>query len=424
MMLFWDKISYMVQLLLACMIFMAPARKRGHFALRTGILAVCFLLLSYGVNTWAGEPEQGIFLFAYWAFYIVLCVLFVWNGLDAGICQAVYCAVFGCGMQHIAYDVYLLYTFGGREDWLGPLLIYAGIYLLFYRLFALRLPEQGAFEVSRQSLLPIMTIIILIWLLSVLEVSQGPGFQAEIRERIIYRVIDGLCCFYILWMQINQKENLRLHRELEGVKAVWRQQKIQYQVTTDTIDSINRRCHDLKHQIRALREITDEQEKAEFFDEIEQDIMIYDTALKTGNKALDTVLMEKGLYCQTHGIQWSCMADGSRLSFMRPEDIYAMFGNALDNAITAVLELKEPKKRVISVKIIHQNHILVIQVQNYYEGERSFVGGLPLTTRKNRQDHGFGMKSIRYTAEKYNGTITAQAKNGIFMLQILVPIGE
>ena len=48
--------------------------------------------------------------------------------------------------------------------------------------------------------------------------------------------------------------------------------------------------------------------------------------------------------------------------------------------------------------------------------------GLPLTTKKNKADHGYGMKSIRYTAEKYNGTITVQTKNQIFMLQILIPV--
>ena len=31
------------------------------------------------------------------------------------------------------------------------------------------------------------------------------------------------------------------------------------------------------------------------------------------------------------------------------------------------------------------------------------------------------MKSIQYTAEKYNGTITVNAENTIFMLQILIP---
>ena len=97
---------------------------------------------------------------------------------------------------------------------------------------------------------------------------------------------------------------------------------------------------------------------------------------------------------------------------MKVEDIYAIFGNALDNAIRAVMELEDAMKRVISVKIVIQNSILMIQIQNYYSGKLRFEKGLPLTT----------MKSIQYTAEKYNGTITVNAENDIFMLQILIPV--
>lgn len=422
MMEFWDKISYMVQILSACIIFAVPARKKSHFALRAGGAAGVLTACSYFVNLYYSVPENGALPFTYWAFYIVVCVGFAKFILDATWQQAVYCAVCGCGMQHIAFDIYLIYQIAGGRSGLVSLLIYVAVYMVCYQSFAKKLPEKGEFAASRRALFPIATIILLVWILSILDNSAIAGFEAGMWHRIIYRVIDGLCCVYVLWVQINQKERMSLQRELDGINSAWRQQKKQYQVTSETIESINRKCHDLKHQIRTLREITDEKEKEEYFNEIENDIMIYDTALNTGNKALDTVMMEKGLFCKNHGIQWSCMADGTKLDFMKLEDIYAIFGNALDNAITAVMDLKEPEKRVISVKIINQNSLLMIQIQNYYEGKLNFEGGLPVTTKKNKRDHGFGMKSIRYTAEKYNGTITVNGNGNIFMLQVLIPV--
>ena len=178
----------------------------------------------------------------------------------------------------------------------------------------------------------------------------------------------------------------------------------------------------MKHQIQALRDAKDENEKEEYYDEIERMIMIYDTALQTGNRALDTVLMEKGLFCQNHNIQLTCMADGLKLDFMKVEDIYAIFGNALDNAIGEVMELEDPLKKIVSLKMLTQKSIVMIQIQNYYKKELRFEDGLPVTTKKNKWQHGFGMKSIRFTAEKYNGTITVRAEKGIFTLQILIPM--
>lgn len=421
---FWEKISYMVQLIFACLIFMLPVSRKRHFEIRVILGSAILLISAYFINSIYVEQSYGILFLAYWAYYIVASMLFVWLGTASTLSAAAYCTACACAMQHVAFDVYLIYRSFGGDSILSMLLIYIIIYGLFYKLFAGKLTNYGEFVVSREALFPIVTIILLVWLLSLLESSGLPGFEAGTGQRIIYRIIDALCCFYVLWVQINQKEKLSLQRELDGINNAWLQQKKQYRVTSENIDSINRKCHDLKHQIRALRQMTDEQEKEEFFNEIENAIMIYDTALKTGNKALDTVLMEKGLFCKNHNIAWSCMADGSKLDFMRLEDIYAIFGNALDNAIAAVLALKDPKKRVISVKIITQQSLLVIQIQNYYDNKLHFEDGLPITTKKNKRDHGYGMKSIRYTAEKYNGTITVKTEENIFMLQVLIPVLE
>lgn len=421
---FWEKISYMVQLIFACIIFMLPVSRKRHFEIRVILGGTILLISAYFINSIYVEQSYGILFLAYWAYYIVASMLFVWLGTASNLSAAAYCTACACAMQHVAFDVYLIYRSFGGDSILSMLLIYIIIYGLFYKLFAGKLTNYGEFVVSREALFPIVTIILLVWLLSLLESSGLPGFEAGTGQRIIYRIIDALCCFYVLWVQINQKEKLSLQRELDGINNAWLQQKKQYRVTSENIDSINRKCHDLKHQIRALRQMTDEQEKEEFFNEIENAIMIYDTALKTGNKALDTVLMEKGLFCKNHNIAWSCMADGSKLDFMRLEDIYAIFGNALDNAIAAVLALRDPKKRVISVKIITQQSLLVIQIQNYYDNKLHFEDGLPITTKKNKRDHGYGMKSIRYTAEKYNGTITVKTEENIFMLQVLIPVLE
>ncbi|MCD7867768.1 MAG: ATP-binding protein [Clostridiales bacterium] len=418
---FWGKISYTVQLLAACLVFMLPARKRPHFpAIAAGGAGMC-LALSYAVNSFYAPSSVSAGMMIYWLAYIVVSMVYIFCCLDITMTQAVYCAAYCGGVQHIAYDLYMILFLLGRGNPLLYFLIYAAVYVLCYFLCAKKLPEQGVFSVTIQSLFPIVTIIALVWLLSVCETTVIATTEAGLWHRLFYRIIDALCCYYILWVQISQKERLSLQRELDGIYSMWLTQKRQYKLTRDTIDSINRKCHDLKHQIRALRLTENEQDRKDYLDELEKDIMIYDAAVETGNKALDTVLMEKELFCKSHQIQWSCMAEASRLAFMKPEDIYAIFGNAIDNAITAVGELHDAEKKVINVKVFPRNDMIVMQFRNYFDGELRFENGLPLTTKSNKRDHGFGVKSIRYTAEKYNGTITVQAEDGVFTLQALIP---
>ena len=69
-----------------------------------------------------------------------------------------------------------------------------------------------------------------------------------------------------------------------------------------------------------------------------------------------------------NGISFTSMADGECLSFMRTRHIYALFSNALDNAVEAVMRVSSPEKRVISLHIRQLSSEVEIAVMNYYEG--------------------------------------------------------
>lgn len=105
-------------------------------------------------------------------------------------------------------------------------------------------------------------------------------------------------------------------------------------------------------------------------------------------------------------------------------DLSAIFGNALDNAIESVMRVEDPEKRLIHVTVSARKGFTLITFENYFEGELSFAGQLPVTTKGDRGFHGYGLKSIRYVAEKYGGSMTVQAEEQWFKLNILFPRPE
>lgn len=113
------------------------------------------------------------------------------------------------------------------------------------------------------------------------------------------------------------------------------------------------------------------------------------------------------------------MADGARLTFMDDGDLYCLFGNIIDNALEAVKVIEERQRRVVNLVVKARGDMLVIQSDNYFDGERTFEGGLPVTTKADRNYHGFGMRSIRMIVHKYEGELTAHVADGIFHLNIL-----
>ncbi|MFR7573783.1 MAG: ATP-binding protein, partial [Blautia faecis] len=119
------------------------------------------------------------------------------------------------------------------------------------------------------------------------------------------------------------------------------------------------------------------------------------------NKVLDTVLTSKSLYCAKHGITFTCVADGTLLDFMDIMDICSIFGNALDNAIECELKIPDKEKRLIHVSVSKQKNFLLLRFENYYDTELNYQGGAFITTKRDKEFHGYGLKSIRYTVNKY-----------------------
>ena len=77
---------------------------------------------------------------------------------------------------------------------------------------------------------------------------------------------------------------------------------------------------------------------------------------------------------------------------------------------------------MVSVNVFSKPSMVVLQVENYYEQAIKFSGGLPITSKEDTDYHGFGMRSIRSTAEKYGGSVSIDTENHIFLLCVVIPV--
>ncbi|MFA6829970.1 MAG: ATP-binding protein [Bacilli bacterium] len=227
-----------------------------------------------------------------------------------------------------------------------------------------------------------------------------------------------ISCYLILDVVFELIGNDNMREEVDTYKELLHQQKEQYRLSKENIDLINIKCHDLKHQIGLLRKDSSEKN----ISEIEHAIMIYDSSVSTGNDALNVILREKSLQCESEKIQLTCMVHGESLSFMDTTDIYSLFGNILSNAIESVRKLDDPNKRIISFNGQQVGNLFILHEENYYDGELTFKEGLPQTTNTDKDYHGFGIKSMKRIALKYQGEMKVSAKDNIFILNFVFPL--
>ena len=231
--------------------------------------------------------------------------------------------------------------------------------------------------------------------------------------------MGGLAILYAFYIQMSDM-HIRLERDrlLDDLEM----QYTNYEVLEKSMEVVNIKYHDLKHQIGLLKEgLSNKDESMEYLNKMEADIKLYEAQNKTGNKVLDTILTGKSIYCQNHWIELTVVADGDALSFMDAMDLSSLFGNLLDNAIESVEKIEAKERRLIHLAISQQKGFVRIRLENCCDGKPIIKNGLVQTTKQDKRYHGYGMKSIQNTVKKYGGSLTFSFEDGWFESRILIP---
>lgn len=301
--------------------------------------------------------------------------------------------------------------------------VYAAVFVFMHWLESRRADPLTAMAFRLRELWSPLLIAVSCFLLSNLSfVYSGTPFTSSILTDIYnIRTLVDLAGVVMLYAYHVQRCELYMQRELDAIQNILQSQYAQYRQSRESIAAIDRKYHDLKHQIAVLRAEPDAAKRSAYLDGMEEEIRDYEAQNKTGNSVLDTVLTGKSLYCVRHGVELTCIADGKLLSFMDVMDICTIFGNILDNAIECELGIREKEKRLIRLAVHQRKDFLVIQCENYCPAALEFRDGLPVSTKGDAALHGYGIKSVRHTADKYGGTVTVHDRDGWFEINIVIP---
>lgn len=418
-------LSLPVEMALAAAVYLLPLRRRQGFWLRVAAGVAVMLLVGQSTRwlfAWGMPREAGFFLL-----YGVSIGMF-YGCARVPLRDAVYGATSAYAVQHMGYCLWSCIQTGWNLPGLpaAELAVYGAVLLWSYFVFARRMTIGGTYQCSRQQVIIGVGLVIgfafFFSRVAELAYAQAPASRVLF---LLCRLYAILCCWFVLYVQVSLRRNLYVQNELTTQKLLWEKERAQYELARDSAERISRKCHDLKHQIRLLRQMpASGLGREQFLQDLEQSVAVYDAAVRTGNEVLDVVLTEKSLLCEREGIGLTCVANGASLAFMDPLDLYALFGNGLDNAIEAVRPLTEPDRRLITVTVYAKPGMAVVQIENYYGHALRMEGGLPQTTKKDRADHGYGLKNIRSIVQRYQGSISIDTEDGIFLLCAVIPIPD
>ena len=433
--LFFYRLIFMAWLIFGEALFLFKFERKKHFLIKLPlVLLSCFIFaLIFPIPTSNSFYSMMMFFLMFLFTYFASFFLF-----EANWKIRLFSMICGYTCEHIAYETYFsiinllninknglsgLYDYGkislftGWQDILIYFFSYIIVYYLIFIMFALRLNKNNFYEAKYDFK---FLVVGCVFILSDIVINSIVSWYSTIHFENIYlgivALINVLCCFIGLFYIFEMFYSNNIKNQMKIIEEIQKKESNQYKISKETIDMINIKCHDFRHQIR---EFGDNQKiDNEAINNLNKLIRIYDSTYHTENEALNVILNEKTLLCNNKNIRFTCIVDGNALNFIENEDIYSLFGNLIDNSIEAVNQLDDNEK-IISLKIKQVGNIVSISIKNGYKGKIQMENNLPLSKKEDNVHHGFGMKSIKMVCEKYNGNLRLNIENNIFIVTIL-----
>ena len=63
---------------------------------------------------------------------------------------------------------------------------------------------------------------------------------------------------------------------------------------------------------------------------------------------------------------------------------------------------------------------MTIQIENSCQGELQKQNGSYITTKRDKKNHGIGLKSVKRIIDKYRGEMVIQEQEGSFLVKIML----
>lgn len=411
--------SFQLYLVMILLITIKPIRKK-LFLLRLILVTAVYVLLGIFL------PDLTLAHFLYVPFVVMFCAtipcIYCLNSVN--IKELLFMTISAFLIQFVAECT----TFALRgifilspDSWMWivmSFIAYTIIYLIYY-LFYLRRIRSVDIKAWKAI---VLSIVIFAGIFSIYNL-----FMYDYREGILTRI----SVFYFITAAVstgalslvlflsNRSDRADVERQI--MMKLLQQEQEHYEKLAFQQDVVNRKCHDLKYQISALRQTTNSDEGQNYFQQLEQDIMFYDGIAKTGNVALDNILSDKYIFCKQNKIQFTYIVNSKVLEKMDTLDIYSLFGNAIDNAIDCVSRYSNVEERLISLQVTKTGKLSRIHIENYCEKDPFDSNRNLITQKEDRSMHGFGVKSIRYIVDKYKGYVSFHYERPFFNLDIMIP---
>ena len=219
-------------------------------------------------------------------------------------------------------------------------------------------------------------------------------------------------------MVFNMNRQYETEKELAELKTEQAKLLERDYTTLNNTYAINAKLiHDFHNHIGVLRQLLSHNrtdEAVQYLDELQTPVKEITDRLWTGDETADYLINSKAAAAEKNGINYQIQVEFPRHTNLKSTDLCAILGNLLDNALEAAKQLPDSGQKFIRLTIRRINQMLIIKVENSFLTPPVKQDGALKTSKTDNGLHGWGLKSAKTAAEKYDGMIQTSYDGNTF----------
>ena len=246
--------------------------------------------------------------------------------------------------------------------------------------------------------------------------------QLSIYENIsaFYIAIYSACLLYINLVICFYTETIKTAYNERHMRELAEQQlQIQvsyYEKEQQARDATRALWHDIKKYTNATQDLFQHGDMENAVQSLQQATTALSEIHQTvdvGNAVVNGILERALEQVQNQGISLDFDVWVSDQLPISAVDLYIIMGNTIDNAIEACQQVPAADSPTISLTLRQQNHTLFYAIDNPIPAKQG---------KKPGDVHGYGIRNVKNCVAKYHGTTTVSKQDGVFSVQIQLPL--
>ena len=242
--------------------------------------------------------------------------------------------------------------------------------------------------------------------------------QNELQVGLLLTAFSLFINYCIIYLVNGTLKKIRAERELKALNTQRQIEAKYYEMTRQNVKEMKEVRLDYGNQLQEIYALLERGEDTaniqKLIDDSNEKMQKNFVKQYCDNSIVNAILAIKLQAAERMGIKVDCDCKITEHLEMEMIDLCSLFTNLIDNAVEACEKMPTDSDRWISVHAGEKAGVFGLKVENSYSQPVRYEKGQIVTGKKDKKNHGYGLRLVKEITSKYGGELDISTKDNVF----------